>query len=82
MTKLKGEAFEAYEAATMEEIDEFWSVLLLIDSTLAMDDTTINVVSKKPAFCAFLDRCFQARYYSFQVKKKVASLIVPFSSQF
>ena len=64
--ELKGEPFEAYEAATMEEIEEFWSVLLLIDTTLTMDDTTKKLVSKKPAF---LEHCCIARHYSFQVKK-------------
>ena len=67
--ELKGEPFEAYEAATMEEIEEFWSVLLLIDTTLTMNDTTKKLVSKKPALCAFLEHCCIARHYSFQVKK-------------
>ena len=53
----------------MEEIEEFWSVLLLIDATLTKDDTTKRLVSKKPDLCAFLKHCCQSRHYSFQVKK-------------
>ena len=58
--ELKGEPFEPYEAATMEEIEEFWSVLLLLNATLTMNDTTKKLVSKN---------CCVARHYSFQVKK-------------
>ena len=53
----------------MEEIEELWSVLLLLDATLPMDDRTKKLVSKKPALCAFLEHCCVARHYSFQVKK-------------
>ena len=45
--ELKGKAFEVYDAATKEEIEEFWSVLLLIDSTLTIDDTTKEQIKKK-----------------------------------
>ena len=67
--ELKGKAFEVYEAATKEEIEEFWSVLLLIDSTLTIDDTTKNQIGKKIDVCGFIKHCCRARHYSFQVKK-------------
>lgn len=38
-----------YEAASDDEIQEFWSVLLLIDATLTRDDTTKKQVAKIPA---------------------------------
>ena len=67
--ELKGEPFEVYKAANIEEIEEFWSVLLLIDATLSIDDTTKQLVAKKPDLCAFLKHCCQSRHYSFQIKK-------------
>ena len=67
--ELKGESFEVYKAATKEEIEGFWSVLLLIDATLTRDDTTKQLVSKKPDICAFMKHCCQSCHYSFQVKK-------------
>jgi hypothetical protein len=67
--QLKGKAFEVYEAATKEEIEEFWSVLLLIDSTLTIDDTTKIQIGKEIDMCGFIKHCCRARHYSFQVKK-------------
>ena len=48
--ELKGKAFESYEAASEEEIKEFWSVLLLIDSTLTMEDTTKKQIKKRSTY--------------------------------
>ena len=67
--ELKGEPFEVYRAATKGEIEEFWSVLLLIDATLTRADTKKQQVAKKHDLCAFLKHCCQSRHYSFQIKK-------------
>ena len=67
--ELKGEAFELYEVASDEEIYEFWSVLLLIDSTVTMDTTTKKLLKSKTALCKFIEHCCRARHYSFQIKK-------------
>ena len=67
--ELKGEPFEVYKAATKEEIEEFWSVLLLVDTTLTKVDTTKQQIAKKPDLCTFLKHCCQTRHYSFQIKK-------------
>ena len=45
--ELKGEPFDLYEIATDEEIHEFWSVLLLIDSTITIDTTTKQFAENK-----------------------------------
>ena len=44
--ELKGKAFEVYKAATKEGIEEFLSVLLLIDSTVTIDDTTKDKIKR------------------------------------
>ena len=44
-------------------------MLLLIDSTLTIDDTTKNQIGKKIDICGFTKHCCRARHYSFQVKK-------------
>ena len=67
--QLKGKAFEIYDAATEEEIEEFWSVLLLIDSTLTRDNLTKKNLQAKANVCAFMKHCCRIRHYSFQVKK-------------
>lgn len=45
--ELKGRAFELYDAATEEEIEEFWAVLLQIDDTLTIKKN----VQAKPEAC-------------------------------
>ena len=67
--ELKGQPFDMYEAATEDEIHEFWSVLLLIDSTLTTCTTTKKLLKTKTAMCEFIKHCCKVRYYSFQIKK-------------
>ncbi len=67
--ELKGEAFEVYNAATEDEITEFWSTLLLIDKSLTMQDTTKKHMKDRKDMCAFINYCCQSRHYSFQIKK-------------
>ena len=67
--ELKGQAFDLYEAATEDEIHEFWSVLLLIDSTLTTCTTTKKLLKTKTAMCEFIEHCCKVRHYSFQIKK-------------
>ena len=71
--ELKGEPFEMYEAASDDEIEEFWSVLLLIDASLTREDATRKHISKKSDICVFLKHCCKARHYSFQIKKCASS---------
>ena len=44
--ELKGQPFETYKAADEDDIKEFWEVLLLIDATLTMEDTTKKLIKK------------------------------------
>ena len=67
--ELKGCPFDVYEAATEEQIEEFWSVLLLIDSTLSRDDSTKKTIKAKAKISDFMKHCCRIRHYSFQVKK-------------
>jgi hypothetical protein len=64
--ELKGEAFEVYNAATEDEITEFWSILLLIDESLTIQDTTKKHMKGRKDMCAFIQHCCQSRHYSFQ----------------
>ena len=47
----------------------FWSVLLLVESSLTREDTTKNAIKKKPKIGDLLKHCCKSRHYSFQVKK-------------
>ena len=67
--ELKGQPFDMYEAATENENHEFWSVQLLIDSTLTTCTTTKKLLKTKTAMCEFIKHCCKVRLYSFQIKK-------------
>lgn len=66
---LKGETFKLYNAASEADIEEFWSVLLLIDGSLTIEDTSKKVVNTKKTLCEYIKHCCQVRHYSFQIKK-------------
>ena len=67
--ELEGQYFEVFDAATADEIECFWEVLLLVDSLLRVEDTTQKAIKSKVQLKAFLDHCCEFRHYSFQVKK-------------
>ena len=67
--ELKGKVFKIFEAVTADELEEFWSVLLLIDHTITIDTTTKKVLKSKEDMCAFIKHCCRVRHYSFQFKK-------------
>ena len=67
--EVKGRPFDIFEAASAEEMEEFWSVLLLIDSTLTENNPTKKVLKEKHAMLAFMEHCCRIRHYSFQIKK-------------
>ena len=45
--ELKGCAFDIYKAATEEDMDEFWSVLLQVDATLPENNLTKKLYKPK-----------------------------------
>ena len=53
--QLKGKEFQPYYAATEDEIEEFWSVLLLIDASLTREDTTKKLLKSKADMRALLN---------------------------
>lgn len=55
--ELKGEVFEVYNAATEDEISEFWSTLLLIDKNITRQDTTKKHLKNIPDMCTFIGHC-------------------------
>ena len=67
--ELKGKSFELYDAATKEEMEEFWSVLLLIDDSLTESNPTKKTLQTKSKILDFMKHCCRVRHYSFQVKK-------------
>ncbi len=50
-------------------MEEFWSVLLLIDATLTESSPTKKTLLTKPDMCAYMKHCCRIRHYSFQVMK-------------
>ena len=79
--ELKGQKFKLYDAATEEEMEEFWSVPLLIDASLTESNPTKKVLQTKLKMCEFMKHCCRVRHHSFQVKN-VVSHHVPCVSQF
>ena len=67
--ELKGQAFEVFDAATDDEIESFWEILLVIESSLEVEDTTQRAIKDKEQLNAFFNHCCEFRHYSFQVKK-------------
>ena len=67
--ELKDQHFEVFDAATADEIECFLEILLLVDSSLRVEDTTQKAIKSKVQLKAFLDHCCEFHHYSFQVKK-------------
>lgn len=65
---LKGKKFKTYNAADDDKIEAFWEILLLIDETITMSDTTKKSIKSKQDL-NFIQHCCVATYYSFQIKK-------------
>ena len=63
--ELKGKKFKVFSGATEEDIQNFWEVLLTIDSTLTREETTKKSIKGKEDLAAFLDHCCVARHYFF-----------------
>ena len=67
--ELKGEKLKVFESAKEQEIEAFWEVLLTVDDTLRMTDTTKAVLKSKEKLQKFMKHCCQIRKYSFCIKK-------------
>ena len=67
--KLKGEDLDVFDAATESEIESFWEILLQIDSSLTITDTTQKAIKDKIDLKQFLKHCCVSSHYSFQIKK-------------
>ena len=55
--QLKGQPFKVYDAATSDEIEAFWEILLSIDASLNKGDTTKSAIKHKERLQKFLQRC-------------------------
>ena len=66
---LKGEPFSLFDSASDEEMEAFFEVLHLVDSSVDISDTSKSALQRMPKMKAFFDHCCQLRHYSFCVKK-------------
>ncbi|CAB3988079.1 Hypothetical predicted protein [Paramuricea clavata] len=67
--QLKKQSFKVFKPASDDAIHELWSVLLGIEKSLQMSDTTKKDVEKKTDLLAFMEHCCQTGHYTFQIKK-------------
>ena len=66
---LKGEPFSLFDSASDEEMEAFFEVLHLVDSSVDISDTSKSALQRMPKMQAFFDHCCQLCHYSFCVKK-------------
>ena len=67
--ELKGRKFNVFESASNDEIDQFFSILLKVDSLLTMDSMTHQSVEKLACLQAFISHCCLFRKYALTIQK-------------
>uniref|UniRef100_A0A1X7TME8 Uncharacterized protein n=1 Tax=Amphimedon queenslandica TaxID=400682 RepID=A0A1X7TME8_AMPQE len=68
--QLHGKAFEIYHSATNEELSEFWSALIALDSTLMEGGTyRKDNISQHVKVAEFIEHCCQRSHYTFDILK-------------
>ena len=68
--ELKEKKFEVFTAATQEELDAFWTVLLAVDKEFHLRYTdSICAKDLTPQLAEFLAHCCRQRHYFFKVRK-------------
>ncbi|XP_013398525.1 uncharacterized protein LOC106165000 [Lingula anatina] len=66
---LKNEPFSTVQPATDLEVEEMWNLILIVDKTITMTDTTKVKLQTKTDLLAFMGHCCVSRHYFFTVKK-------------
>ncbi|UZO26953.1 uncharacterized protein OCT59_019163 [Rhizophagus irregularis] len=66
---LHNEPIQCYNPADETTIDEFFNIILLIDQTLKISETTSDILSKKTHLQQFMKTHCRQRQYVFQIKK-------------
>ncbi|RGB40613.1 hypothetical protein C1646_753194 [Rhizophagus diaphanus] len=61
--------FHCYDPANDHDIDNFFKIILEIDKSLNVSETTAEILSKKKDLQEFLKSYCRIRHYSFQIKK-------------
>ena len=67
--KLKEIPFQVFHSSSSPELDEFWNVILQVDSTLTKSDTRAPILKQKHGLRSFLEHCCIQRHYMFSIKK-------------
>ena len=68
--ELKGKNIQSFPAATVADIEEFWSSLKLVDESVGPEVKWIKaVLPEHPKIKEYIQHCCQLRHYSFCVKK-------------
>ena len=68
--QLHGKEFEIYYSATDEELREFWSALITLDSTLKEGGTyRKDNISQHVKVAEFIEHCCQRSHYTFDILK-------------
>uniref|UniRef100_A0A1X7SJS1 Uncharacterized protein n=1 Tax=Amphimedon queenslandica TaxID=400682 RepID=A0A1X7SJS1_AMPQE len=67
--ELKDKKFEVFESASQKEIQDFWEVLLLIDSSLTRDHSSKASIEKLDNLQKFLSHCCCFEKYYITIKK-------------
>ena len=67
--ELKEKPFQIFHSSSSSELDEFWDVILQVESTLTKCDTRATVLKQKHGLRLFLEHCCVQRHYMFCIKK-------------
>ena len=68
MLDLQEKTFQIFHSSSSSELDEFWDVILQVESTLTKCDTRATVLKQKHGLRLFLEHCCIQRHYMFCVK--------------
>jgi len=68
--QLKGRNMQNFISATGEELSDFWSVIMALDSTLIQDKKYVQGnTGEHKKVSAFMQHCCQASHYTFGILK-------------
>ena len=66
----KEKPFQVFHSSSSSELDEFWDVVLQVESTLTKYDTRDTTLKQRHGLRLFLEHCCIQGHYMFCIKKR------------
>ncbi|XP_019855518.1 PREDICTED: uncharacterized protein LOC109584280 [Amphimedon queenslandica] len=67
--ELKGKAFQIFDSASKTELEDFWSILLVIEPLLTEDSPSKEALKSYPSLVKFIQHCCSFKKYAVTIKK-------------